>query len=202
MITSYATLQASIADYLHRSDMTAAIKEMIADAENRIYNDLRVKAMESAFSSAITAGVVALPTGFLEWKHLYIDDDTAQKLTRKNPEWIYTNYPTRTGSSKPVFFAREGENIIFGPYPGTAYTAKGIYYKKLTALSDSNATNWFITDAPDLLRYASLCEAAGYVRDYEGVQFFEGKYQSSKQRIKKTERDESFSGSILSTRAG
>lgn len=104
MITSYATLQASIADYLHRTDMTTVIKEMIADAENRIYNDLRVKAMEASFSSAISSGTVALPTGFLEWKFLYIDDSSATKLTRKDEEWIYTNYPTRSGSDKPVFF--------------------------------------------------------------------------------------------------
>ncbi len=202
MITSYATLQTSIASFLHRTDMTDIIKELIADAETRIANELRIKAMEAAFSSAISAGSVALPAGFLEWKFLYVDGDSAQKLTRKDPEWIYTNYPTRSGSGKPVFFAREGDNVIFGPYPGSSYTVKGRYYKKLTALSDSNTTNWFITDAPDLLRYATLCEAAPYLQNDERIPVWEGKYQMAKKRIEHTERRESFSGSVLSARAG
>jgi hypothetical protein len=202
MINSYATLQSSIASFLHRTDMTDIIKELIADAETRIANELRIRAMEDAFSSAISSGSVALPTGFLEWKFLYVDDDGAQKLTRKDPEWIYTNYPDRTGSGKPVFFAREGENLIFGPYPNSAYTVKGRYYKKLDALSDSNTTNWFITNAPDLLRYGALCEAAPYLMDDARINTWEGKYQMAKKRIQKTERDESFSGSVLSARAG
>ena len=41
MINSYATLQSSIASFLHRTDMTAIIQEFIADAETRIANDLR-----------------------------------------------------------------------------------------------------------------------------------------------------------------
>lgn len=202
MITSYATLQASIASFLHRSDMTDIIKELISDAEFRIANELRIRAMEASFSSAISSGVVALPSGFLEWQFLYIDDTSAQKLERKDAEWIYTNYPTRSGSGKPVFFAREGDNVIFGPYPGSAYTVKGRYYKKLDALSDSNTTNWFITNAPDLLRYGALCEAAPYMQDDPRIGVWERKYEQVKQRIKATERRENTSGSLINMRAG
>lgn len=202
MINSYATLQTSIASFLHRSDMTDIIKELISDAEFRIANELRIRAMEASFSSAIASGVVALPSGFLEWQFLYIDDTSAQKLERKDAEWIYTNYPTRSGSGKPVFFAREGDNVIFGPYPGSAYTVKGRYYKKLDALSDSNTSNWFITNAPDLLRYGALCEAAPYMHDDQRVGLWEQKYQQVKQRIERTERREKTAGSLINMRAG
>lgn len=202
MITSYATLQTSIAGFLHRSDMTDIIKELIADAEFRIANELRIRAMEASFSSAISSGVVALPSGFLEWQFLYIDDTSAQKLERKDAEWIYTNYPTRAGSGKPVFFAREGDNVIFGPYADSAYTVKGRYYKKLDALSDSNTSNWFITNAPDLLRYGALCEAAPYMQDDPRIVVWERKYEQVKQRIKATERRENTSGSLINMRAG
>lgn len=202
MITSYATLQTSIASFLHRTDMTDIIKELISDAEFRIANELRIRAMEASFSEAISSGVVALPAGFLEWQFLYVDDTNAQKLERKDAEWIYTNYPTRSGSGKPVFFAREGDNVIFGPYPGSSYTVKGRYYKKLDALSDSNTTNWFITNAPDLLRYGALCEAAPYMQNDERIGIWERKYEQVKQRIKATERRENTSGSLINTRAG
>lgn len=182
--------------------MTDIIKELISDAEFRIANELRIRAMEASFSEAISSGVVALPAGFLEWQFLYVDDTNAQKLERKDAEWIYTNYPTRSGSGKPVFFAREGDNVIFGPYPGSSYTVKGRYYKKLDALSDSNTTNWFITNAPDLLRYGALCEAAPYMQNDERIGIWERKYEQVKQRIKATERRENTSGSLINTRAG
>lgn len=202
MITSYSDLKASIASYLHRSDLTSMIPEFITDGETRIYNDLRVRAMEAAYSEAVASGTVALPSGFLEWKFLYVDGDSALKLERKDAEWIYTNYPTRSASGKPKFFAREGETLIFGPYPDSAYTIKGRYYKRLTALSDSNTTNWFITDAPDLLRSAALIEAAPYLMNDKRIAVWESKYQSTLSRLHRTERNEAFSGSQLRTMAG
>lgn len=198
---NYTDLQESIANYLHRSDLTDLIPDFIADAEARIYSELRVKAMEAAYSEAVASGSVALPTGFIEWINLYVDGDTACSLTRKDPEWIYTNYPTRSGSAKPVFFAREGETLIFGPYAGP-YTIKGRYYKRLTALSASNTTNWFIENEPELLRFAALCEAAPYIMNDERIPLWEQKYAAARDRIKRTDRNEKFSGSLLSTRAG
>jgi hypothetical protein len=201
MIDSYATLKTSIASFLHRSDLTDMIPEFIADAEFRIANELRIRAMESSFTSPITSGTVALPSGFLEWQFLYVDDSTAQTLQRKDAEWIYTNYPTRSGSGKPVFFAIEGSNVIFGPYPGSNYTVNGRYYKKLDALSDSNVSNWFITNAPDLLRFGALCEAAPYINDDQRIGLWEQKYQQVKQRLERTERREKSYGSLISMRA-
>jgi hypothetical protein len=187
---------------MHRTDLTSLIPDFIADAEARIYRDLRIRAMETAFSSAIASGTVSVPTGFIEWKYLYINGSSAQKLTRKDPEYIYTTYPTRTGNGKPVFFAREADTLIFGPYPDSAYTVKGIYYKRLPALSDTNTTNWFITDAPDLLRYAALSEAAQYIRDDAHISLFEGKYNATKDAIQRTDKRESNSGAVLSMSAG
>jgi hypothetical protein len=201
MITSYATLQASIASFLHRTDMTAIIQELIADAEFRIANELRIRAMEASFTGTIASGTVALPSAFLEWKHAYIDGDAAQKLERRDAEWIYTNYPTRSATGKPVFFAQEADALMFGPYPDSNYTVKGVYYKKLDALSDSNTTNWFITNAPDLLRYGALCEAAPYMQADERIGVWEQKYNQVKQRIERTERREKSSGSLLTMKA-
>lgn len=200
MITDYATLKTSIANFLHRSDLTDLIPEFIADAENRIYNELRIRAMEAAYSG--TTASSALPSGFLEWIFLYVNDTTEQKLTRRDAEWIYTNYPDRAGGGRPIFFAREGDTLIFGPAPDSTYTITGRYYKKLAALSDSNTTNWFITDAPDLLRYGALCEAAPYIGDDARIALWEGKFNQGLQRIKSTERRESRSGSLLSAMAG
>lgn len=198
MITSYATLKTSIANFLHRTDLTDLIPEFIADAENRIYNDLRVSAMEYEYDE--TSSDATIPTRFLEWIYLVIDGDTQQKLSRRDAEWIYTRYPSSSG--KPVYFAREGDMLIFGPTPDANYTLKGRYYQKLAPLSDSNTTNWLITNAPELIRFAALAEAAPYVMDDAMVGLWERKYEAMKQRLERSEKRESRSGSLLSTIPG
>lgn len=202
MISDYASLQTAIAAALHRNDLTDQIPDFIADAEERIYNVLRIQAMEASYSQAIASGVTALPTGLLEWKFLYVDGSSATKLTRKSPEWIYTNYPSRVAEGTPVFFAREGDSLIFGPYPTDGLTVKGLYYKRLPALSDSNTTNWLIENAPDLLRYAALTEAVVYTRDADAHQLFDGKTVQILKRVQRADDREAFSGSVLSVTRG
>lgn len=46
-ITTYATLKTAVANWLSRSDLTSRIPEGIALAENRLAQDLRVRAMEA-----------------------------------------------------------------------------------------------------------------------------------------------------------
>jgi hypothetical protein len=150
-ITTYAELKTAVANWLARTNLTAYIPDFIMLGERRIYRELRIRAMEASLSSAIASGTISVPSGYVEMKFAYIDGTPVQALTKKEGAFIYEFYPTRSADGKPQFFAREVDNFIFGPYPDSNYTVKGVYYKRLDALSDSNTTNWFITNAPDLL---------------------------------------------------
>lgn len=200
-ITDYATLKTEVAAWLNRSDLTNEIPGFIQFGENRIYRDMRVRQMETALSSAISSGVVAVPSGYLEMKYAYVNGSPMVKLTRKDAEWIYWNYPTRSADGTPQFFAREAENLIFGPYPDSNYTIKGVYYKKLPALSGSNTTNWLTTDVPDLILFASLCEASPYLQDDPRVALWEKKYEEVRRRVQRQDDQEEFSGSPLQVTA-
>ena len=200
-IDSYSTLQTAVSNRLHRTDLTSLIPDFIALGEARIYRDLRIRCMETALSSAIASGVIAVPTGYVELKHAYIDGSPSGKLTRKNADFIYFNYPTRSADGKPKYIAREADNFIFGPYPDSAYTVKGIYYKRLDALSDSNTTNWFITNAPDILLFAALYEAADHISNDAAMMKWDQRYKQVKDRIQSENDAEEFSGSPLSMSA-
>lgn len=196
-ITSWATLKTEVANKLHRSDLTSDIPLFIQLGESRIYRDLRVRQMETALSSVIASGVIAVPSGYLELKNAYVNSTPTAPLIRKDAEFIYNRYPTRSADGKPIYIAREGTNFIFGPYPDSAYTINGIYYKKLDLLSDSNTSNWLITDAPDLILLASLAEAADWLRDDPRIAQWEAKYRAIKDRVQRRDEDEEFSGSPL-----
>lgn len=182
---------------MHRTDLTNDIPYFIQLAEFRIYRELRVRQMETALSSAISSGVIAVPSGYREMKFAYVNTTPITKLRRKDAEWIYLHYPTRSSTGVPTHFAREGSNFIFGPYPDSTYTIKGIYYKQLELLSDSNTSNWLITDAPDLIYYATLCEAAAWMGQDNRIPVWASRYELAKTRIQRQDEEEEFSGSPL-----
>jgi len=198
-ITTYSELKTAVANWLNRSDLTTYIPDLVMLGEKRIYRDLRIRAMETALSSTISSGVVALPSDYVELKSAYVDGSPTQVLQRKIVGFIYEKYPARSSGGKPKFIAREGSSFIFGPYPDSAYTIKGIYYARLTALSDSNTTNWFTTNAPDLLLFASLCEAEVFIKNDERMVLWQAKYDQIVSQLTAEDQREQYSGSTLRT---
>lgn len=196
-ITNYAELQAAIGNWLNRSDLSVFIPDFIILAESRIYRELRVRAMELSFSGTISAGVIAVPSSYVAWKFAYVNVTPVRRLTVKEPGWIYEYYPNRVAEGVPNYIAREGDNFIFGPYPDSSYAVNGIYYQRLDALSNTNTTNWFITNAPDLLLFASLMEAAPFLKQDDRIAVWMSKYQDIKTQIQSADKAEKVSGSPL-----
>lgn len=201
-ISTYSELKTAVANWLNRSDLTSYVPDFIALGEARIYRELRIRAMEASLSSAIASGVIAVPSDYVEMKHAYVDGSPVQFLSRRKAGWIYENYPSRAADGKPAFFAQDAGNFIFGPYPDSAYTIKGTYYKRLTALSDSNTTNWFTTNAPGILLFAALCEAEPFLKNDERVTLWQAKYDQEKNGISSEDMDERVSGGGLRTTPG
>jgi hypothetical protein len=162
-ITTYAELQTAAANWLTRSDLTSQIPDFITIGEAEIFRKLRIREMETAFSTAISSGVIALPTGYKELKFAYINTSPVARLTRKAASWIYEKYPFRSAYGQPAFIAREGSNFIFGPYPDSTYTVSGVYYKNLGPLSSS--AHAVFTNNPDLYLYATLVAAEPYIKN-------------------------------------
>lgn len=201
-ISTYAELKTAVDNWLARDDLTSRVPEFITLGENRIYREMKVRQMETALSSTIASGVIAVPSGYTEMKFAYVDGSPVQPLTRMSLEELYNQYPTRSSDRKPLFFARNGSNLEFGPYPDSGYTIKGVYYKKLDALSDVNTTNWLTDEAQDLILFASLAEAKAFIMDDPRIEIWELKYGNAKRQIQEQDDQEDFSGSTMSPRAG
>ena len=60
----------------------------------------------------------------------------------------------------------ETEKFRFGPSPDISYTGKLSYYKAFNSLSDSNTTNWMLTNHPAVYLYGSLYHAANFLGGY------------------------------------
>ena len=194
-LASYANLTAAVADWLHRSDLTTPIADFVVIAENRINREVRCADMETAYTGTIAAGVIAVPTDFLEWKAVYIDSNGATRLQPKSWEWVLQNYPTRSASGLPKFIARNASNFEFGPYPDSTYSVKGTYYKRLAAVSSS----WhnLATEYPDLYLFGTLVAAAPYIGDDPRIPMWNSMYETIRDSINQEAVKADISGAPL-----
>lgn len=63
-ITNYTDLQSTVADWLHRSDLTSAIPTFIQLAEKQMSRELRLKNQETEVTDTATT-TIALPADYV-----------------------------------------------------------------------------------------------------------------------------------------
>ena len=168
VITSYATLQTAVADYLARDDLASYIPNFIQNAENKLYRSINLRNEETALSVSISSGLATVPTGsgveFKALKFAYYDATPVHPLQWVSIEELYRDYPNRsTSTTSPSVISREGTSFIFGPAAADG-TLKGIYYAKKAGLRTTDPS-WYVTNAPDVLLYASLLEAEPFIKN-------------------------------------
>lgn len=204
--TSYTSFGTSVASWLldnNSATITDVGVSMMADliqvGEKRIFREARTISMETSFSASISAGLLSLPTGYLALKSAYVDTAPNVSLERRDAEWVRINYPQDTVSGIPKYIARYGSNFIFGPYPDSAYTVKGIYYKTLAAISGA-ALNELFTTNPDLYLFGVLSEASIIIGSDKRIPIWEAKYRQILLDVNGMDKAEQASGSTLQMR--
>lgn len=156
---NYTELQAQVAAYLHRTDLTAQIPTFIGLAESFLFREINVKELQTTATITTTGEYATLPADFaaLSKIEVTVDGVTYPLDYQSQPE-------TSTGTVRPSKYAFEkGQIRIFGA--GTGTTGTLYYMPKVEALSGTNPTNWILDNAPDLYLYASAMEGAKYIRD-------------------------------------
>lgn len=169
---TYETLKSEVADWLNRGDLTAVIPTFIRNAETTLGRRLRVRQMLTTTNLTVADEYEALPTDYKEWRALsittadgpipmrYVTPDRANLLQTATPD-------------QPAYFTVEGTDLRFVPSPDASYAGRLLYYAALPALSADVSTNWLLDEAPDIYLYATLMEAAPYLRDDERVPLWE-----------------------------
>lgn len=168
-ISSYSELLTAGANWLHRSDLTARFPEFIALAENRIHfgsddpqfpsDPLRIRAMQSTTTGAVSSGTISYPSDYIETQRLYIVVGGENKILRYKSPTDNAFWETQQGH--PNYYTESNGSIKVGPYDGSTWVHD--YYAKLAALTASNTTNWLILNSPNVYLYGILLEAAPYL---------------------------------------
>ena len=176
-ITTWTELKASVADFANRTDLTAVIPDLIMLAENRLYDLLLLKNMESDESLTLTLNqnYVALPTNYISPISFWLVVDSERLLLQPA---LPQELPYYTESSQPRYWAIDGANIRFDCPAQSAYTAYLRCMKK-SNLGASVASNYLLDRRPDIYLSASMAELARYTNDAELFASWEARLQDA-----------------------
>jgi hypothetical protein len=155
-ITTYATLQTSLADWAERSDYDYDEILGLAEAEFRLHLGPHFS-KETSATLTVTTGSATLPTGLV--RVISVVHETYGPLAESTSGVIRAQRVSDT-SGIPSKFAIEGATIV----TAASYTGDLTldYEGTLTGLSSGNTTNWMITYAPQA--YLSMCKSFVYAR--------------------------------------
>lgn len=198
---TYTGLQASIAGWLHRTDLAAIIPDLIVLAEARISRDLRLRRQVTTTAVATVAGVqsITLPTDYLEVENLSLLTAIERQLVYMNIEQLNERFPSGGGNGTPIVYTLEGDTILFGPTPDSIYSVSLLYYARFAALA-TTATNWLLTNHPNIYLFAALAEAGDYLQSEQAGKW-EAKYQQGVKQLQDMDDQSMFSGSALRVRS-
>lgn len=164
-LASYSDLQAEVASWLRRSDLSAEIPTFIALAEAQMNRRLRVRPMAALVSASWNAEYVPLPGDFLAEREVSVIDGTGGKhrLAYLAPEPM--DLAARAPSSgRPRFYGLYGGQLRLHPAPDQTYAAELVYLQAIPALSDGAPSNWLLTAHPDAYLYGALAQSAPYLK--------------------------------------
>ena len=182
-IGTYAQLKTAVATWLHRTDLTSAIPDMIALAESRIRHDVRCRAMEATATGSLSAATVALPTRFAEARRVILDDEV---LTYATPAVFLPRDEWGTG-----VYTITGENFVF---PATSGDYQIDYYAWFAPFSADGDTNTLLTNHPDIYLAACMAEARAYTGGDPSSDL--ARYAAAVSRLQTSEQ-RAFSGPLV-----
>jgi len=203
-LSTYSELKSSIANFLNRSDLTTEIQDDFIKLTEADFNSkLRVRKMIAQSTLTIDSETEALPTGFLQVRDFYIlSGSTKYPLRYMTPSQMDQVKGTSV-TGIPQAYTILGDTFRFTPKPDSTYTGYINYYKKFDALSDTNTTNFILTDHPAIYLYGSLFHAANFLGGVnpQQVQSWTQMYATAMERLELNDREDQFSGSPLQIRS-
>ena len=175
-LTNYSELKTELESWSHRDDVTERLDTFIDLAEAKMWQHLRIRGMEDKDATlTATSRLITVPTGYLETRRLrYISGTT------RYPHLKYAapdSLSIRSDSGTPSFYTVYGSIIELDRQPGSG-TFELTFYKKLTGLSASNATNAIMDEYPTLYLYGGLAELFAWAQDTEEEAKWRGKFMT------------------------
>lgn len=201
---TYSNLQTEIGAWLKRTTMAAAtIQGFISLAEKEMNKRLRTRNQEFRETFSLNSQYTDLTTltnTLIEARSVQINTDPVVVLEYRTPFQIDVEIPSGT-TGKPVYYTIHGDDLEARPIPDTTYTAEISGYATISALSDSNTSNWVLANHPNLYLFGSLYYGNVFIQDIAAAQGFKTLFEQEINEINTKEKKARYSGSPLMVRS-
>lgn len=203
-MADYNTLLADIPAYMENptAELAAVLPTIVKTAQDRIYRDVNVQAMETVEASTLVANdpLLPRPADLIQPRYLRIilPSGRTKVLEIKQVEFLWEYWPDEAATGEPRYYAVEdGGSYRVCPTPDRGYPYRFGYKRRLPELSANDPENWLTQVAYDLLLAACLAEAGRFVLDDRQnsiVSLWEAKYDAMVKAVnavdQRAERDD------------
>ena len=180
-ITSYATLQTAVTEWLARDQdatLIARIPTFIQLAEAKLNRALFCRQMEARSTTTVSLvatepEMISLPPNFQSMRRVRLSSVTGKPRLEflSGAQMDEARYASNNGAGQPRYFTVFGNEMELFPTPDAAYTIEMVYRQNIPTLSTpANDPNWLLTLAPDLYLYGALLESAPYIKEDGRIQ--------------------------------
>ena len=195
MAYTYGNLKTDLRSYteVDSTVLTDAICTTITkNAENRIYREADNDDNRFYATSNLTIGnrYVTIPTDLRIIRYAQLTNDNVTPnvhvyLERKDTSFMTEYYDTpSTASGLPKYYANwDAQFWLVAPTPDRAYEITLAYIKQPSSITASDSTTTYLSNKyQDLLLYAALLEAYGYLKGPANmIQYYQQSYQQALQ---------------------
>lgn len=193
---TYDNLKTEVVSWLNRegfASLVAQVDTFLGMAQRRVFRTCDFRCLEE--STTDTTATLTLPADYQRSKALFLSIGSTQAEVTGGS---YHNLLNLMGGSPrcPVKYAIQGGSLVLAPTPDQEYDYTLLYYKSLPLLSDSNTTNWFTDNAPELLLFGSLVEACLFLKDDNRAQVWQARFDQTKEDIQTSDdrQDKEYGG--------
>lgn len=163
-LSSYSDLKSAIQAWSYdRSDLATEADDFITLCEAELNRILRTRRQITITELTLDADSrAALPTDYLEFRRVTALTTPRRTLDLVSPNYRDDTYPYRH-SGYPSVFTIDGDGILV--LPTTTSDVEFEYFAKISALTESNTTNWVLEQFPNIYLYGSMKHAAIFIGD-------------------------------------
>ena len=200
-LNDYAALQASIASFLARDDLTN-IADFISLAEARMGRELDTRSQERRAIATTVIGeeTISLPTDLREVRMVKINSSPVNVLEFMTPNTLFETHSS-TANGTPQSYTIIGTEIALRPTPDSVLSVEIIYGESIAALSATNTTNTVLTRHPDAYLYGSLVAACTFLMDDQRVAQYDAIFSRIISEIIKDTDTARFGGGALAMKS-
>ena len=194
MAYTLANLETDIKNYTEVDDTvfsTSVLETIIKNAENRIYRDSDSDDNRFYATSNLQSGsrYVTIPSDLRSIRYVQLKDSSNNQifLEKKETSYMSTFYDTPgTAQGLPKYYANWDANFwVVAPTPNSNFEITLAYIKQpdtITSGTPSTSGTYLSNKYQDLLLYAALVEAYGYLKGpADMLQYYESAYRRALQ---------------------